>query len=71
MRFKRFVSEPPISPYAPQWDFRVGTSMCDNIDANSLSKFLLSKEKEVKKLPFWPAQSPDMNPIEEIWGAMR
>ena len=51
MRFKRFVSEPPISPYAPQWDFRVGTSMCDNIDANSLSKFLLSKEKEVKKLP--------------------
>ena len=25
--------------------------MCDNIDTNSLSKFLLSKEKEVKKLP--------------------
>ena len=51
MKCRRFYSAPPVSPYAPQWDFRVGTSMCDNIDTNSLSKFLLSKEKEVKKLP--------------------
>ena len=51
MKFKRFVSEPPVSPYAPQWDFRVGTSLCEDIDTNSLSKFLLLKEKEVKKLP--------------------
>ena len=51
MKFKRFVSEPPVSPYAPQWDFRVGNSMCENIDTNSLSKFLLNKEKEIKKLP--------------------
>ena len=51
MKFKRFVSQPPVSPYAPQWDFRVGNSMCENIDTNSLSKFLLSKEKEIKKLP--------------------
>ena len=51
MEFKRFKSRPPISPYAPQWDFRVGSSMCEDIDTNSLSKFLLSKEKEVKKLP--------------------
>ena len=51
MKFKRFRSKPPVSPYAPQWDFRVGTSLCEDIDTNSLSKFLLSKEKEVKKLP--------------------
>ena len=51
MKFRRFVSNPPISPYAPEWDFRVGTSMCKDVDVNSLSKFLLSKEKEVKKLP--------------------
>ena len=51
MKFKRFLSGPPISPYAPQWDFRVGTSTCEDIDTNSLSKFLLSKEKDVKKLP--------------------
>tara|TARA_A100001201_G_scaffold79032_1_gene70777 strand:- start:44 stop:703 length:660 start_codon:yes stop_codon:yes gene_type:complete len=51
MKFKGFCSRPPISPYAPQWDFRVGTSMCKDIDTNSLSRFLLSKEKEVKKLP--------------------
>jgi len=51
MKFKRFRSRPPVSPYAPQWDFRVGTSLCENIDTNSLSKFLLSKEKDTKKLP--------------------
>ena len=51
MKFKRFVSGPPISPYAPMWDFRVGTSLCEDIDTNSLSEFLLSKEKEVKRLP--------------------
>jgi hypothetical protein len=51
MKFERFCSSPPVSPYAPQWDFRVGTSMCNDIDTNSLSKFLLKKENEVKKLP--------------------
>ena len=51
MKFEGFCSKPPISPYAPQWDFRVGTSICKDIDTNSLSRFLLSKEKEVKKLP--------------------
>ena len=51
MKFKRFCSKPPVSPYAPRWDFRVGTSLCEDIDTNSLSEFLLSKEKEVKKLP--------------------
>ena len=51
MKFKRFYSLPPDSPYAPEWDFRVGTSFCEDIDSCSLSEFLLSKEKQVKKLP--------------------
>ena len=51
MKFERFRSQSPISPYAPFWDFRVGASTCDDIDVNSLSQFLLSKEKEIKKLP--------------------
>ena len=51
MNFKRFVSDPPQTPYAPTWDFRVGASKCDDIDVKSLSQFLLSKEKEIKKLP--------------------
>jgi len=49
MKFKRFVSFPPQTPYAPTWDFRVGTSLCENIDTNSLSQFLLKKEKDLKK----------------------
>ena len=51
MKLRGFTSQPPISPYAPFWDFRVGTSKCDDIDVTSLSQFLLSKEKEIKKLP--------------------
>tara|TARA_B100000131_G_scaffold112879_1_gene110021 strand:- start:1383 stop:2048 length:666 start_codon:yes stop_codon:yes gene_type:complete len=51
MKCRRFVSAPPQSPYAPQWDFRIGTSLCNDVDTNSLSKFLLKKEKEIKKLP--------------------
>ena len=51
MKFKRFFSRPPVSPYAPKWDFRVGTSLCEDVDTNSLSNFLLLKENEVKKLP--------------------
>ena len=50
MKFRRFRSQPPVSPYAPMWDFRVGTSLCEDIDTNSLSEFLISKEKDVKKL---------------------
>jgi hypothetical protein len=51
MDFKRFSSGLPLTPYAPTWDFRVGTTLCENIDVKSLSQFLLKKEKEVKKLP--------------------
>jgi len=51
MKFERFWSASPQTPYAPTWDFRVGTSLCSDIDTNSLSKFLLKKEKEIKSLP--------------------
>ena len=51
MKCRRFFSAPPVSPYAPQWDFRVGTSICKDMDTNSLSELLLLKEKEVKNLP--------------------
>ena len=52
MKFKGFRSLPPLTPYAPSWDFTIGTSSCDDIDIKSFSKFLLRKEREVKKLPF-------------------
>lgn len=51
MNFREFVSDLPQTPYAPVWDFKVGTSLCKNIDVASLSNFLLKKEEEIKKLP--------------------
>ena len=51
MKFKRFVNDPPQTPYAPTWDFRVSKSSCDDIDVNSLSQFLVKREREIKKLP--------------------
>ena len=51
MEFRHWKSLPPITPYAPTWDFKIGTSLCDDIDLNSLSSLLLSKEREIKKLP--------------------
>ena len=51
MKFKRFVNDPPQTPYAPTWDFRVSKSLCDDIDVNSLSQFLVKREREIKKLP--------------------
>lgn len=51
MKFDEAKSDYPQTPYAPTWDYKVGTSFCSDIDTTSLSKFLLEKEKEVKKLP--------------------
>lgn len=51
MEFFGFKSYAPRTPYAPEWNYDVGVSFCDNINTGDLSKFLLKKEKEVKKLP--------------------
>lgn len=51
MLCRRFLSDDPETPYAPTFDFTIGTSLCQNINTDSLSKFLLKKEREVKKMP--------------------
>jgi len=51
MIFDEARSFPPQTPYAPTWDYKVGTSFYSDIDTVSLSKFLLKKERETKKLP--------------------
>jgi len=50
MKIQRIASAPPVSPYAPSWDYSIGHSVVDNIDLNALVKTILRKEKEIKKL---------------------
>ena len=51
MNFKRISSAPPLTPYAPQWDYTLGTRIFKNINLNVLAKTCLEKEREIKKLP--------------------
>ena len=51
MNFVRMASDPPQTPYAPQWDYSFGTTIFKDIDLEVLSKTCLEKEREIKKLP--------------------
>lgn len=51
MKISGFVSLPPRTPYAPTWDFTIGTSLCSEIDLKNLTKTILDKEEDIKKLP--------------------
>ncbi len=42
----RFISEPPVTPFAPVWDYTVAQKTLD-IDLESLAEFILVKEKRL------------------------
>lgn len=49
-----FKSDPPQTPFAPQWDFTIGEKQID-IDLGELTELILSKEEDIKKT--FPASS--------------
>ena len=49
-----YKSDPPQSPFAPQWDFTIGEKQID-IDCEELTKIILQKEEEIKSQ--FPASS--------------
>ena len=51
MRFYQRKNEHPLTPYAPKWDYCIGTSFIKSIDCNAFSKTILKKEKEIKRIP--------------------
>ena len=51
MNYRRVNSDVPNSPYAPYWDYTIGSVLTQGIDLHLLSKTCLDKEKEIKKLP--------------------
>ena len=51
MKFKRITNDPPLTPYAPQWDYTFGTTVFKNVNLSTLAQTCLEKEKEIKKLP--------------------
>lgn len=47
MNLINFKSLPRDNPFAPEWNYVIGEDFLHNINFNNLSKFLLSKEKEI------------------------
>ncbi len=50
LKITRYKSEEPRTPYAPTWDFSIGSTVVP-LDVELLSKTCLKKEKEINKLP--------------------
>ena len=46
----RFKSNPPETPFAPEWDYRIVEGEIKNIDFKYIAKYLKNKEKEILKL---------------------
>ena len=44
----RYVSEPPVTPFAPTWDFTLANAQID-IDLDKLKDLILEKEVEIKE----------------------
>ena len=52
MKYTEVINSPSKSPYAPTWKFTLATAtVADDVDCKKLSKTILSKEKEILKLP--------------------
>jgi hypothetical protein len=51
MKLINFKSKPKLTPFAPEWNYFLIESTVNNIDFKKLTKYLLSKEKEILKLP--------------------
>lgn len=51
MKLINFKSKPKLTPFAPEWNYFIFETNVNNIDFKKLTKYLLSKEKEILKLP--------------------
>lgn len=50
MDLTRVTSNPPLSPFAPVWDFCIGNDHVDGIDLDALKRTILSNERKVKSI---------------------
>ena len=48
MQIVHFKSLPPLSPFAPHWDYFIGVSQFSQIDFELIAKEVLIKETEIK-----------------------
>ena len=56
----RFKSLPKETFFAPEWDYYIFESYIDQVNFINLSKFILSKEEEILKLPLTVSSSDNL-----------
>ena len=63
MKIFTFKSNPPLTPFAPQWDYSLGHENISNfIDCPKIASLILSKEKSIiGKFPDDALKGPAVN----------
>tara|TARA_Y200000002_G_scaffold252842_1_gene209420 strand:- start:209 stop:886 length:678 start_codon:yes stop_codon:yes gene_type:complete len=50
VKLHRFKSDRRLTPFAPEWDYRIIEGVIENVDFNYIAKYLLEKKDEILKL---------------------
>lgn len=50
IKIHRFKSDPKLTPFAPEWDYRVIEGVIEDVDFEYISEYLLNKQDEILKL---------------------
>ena len=54
VKLHRFRSDRRLTPFAPEWDYKIIEGIIDDVDFDYVAKYLLEKQDEILKLDATP-----------------